>query len=207
MECAVCYCNQARCKLICKHSFCKSCVKDWYYASEEPSCPMCRGRLYFKGMYKVVDQWEQERFDKKNEESFAEVFDSLFEPEDPEEDDPEEDDPEEEDPEEEDPEEEDPEGEWNFDEPDYRLEDIQELQSRFSALRTGGFFIEPEFLGDYYTVVSDGATGFYDDDCCPKNLFVSKHKGTMGNQRRCGARVLGKLDAAASTEVLLLICV
>ena len=74
-------------------------------------------------------------------------------------------------------------------------------------MRAGGFFIEPEFLGDYYTVVSDGAPGFYDDDCCPKNLFVSKHKGTMGNQRRCGARVLGKLDAAASTEVLLLICV
>lgn len=206
MECAVCYCNQARCKLICNHSFCKSCVKDWYYASEEPSCPMCRKRLYFKGMYKVVDQWEKERFDQKNEESFAEAFESLFESDEEDEEDEEEWD-EEEDLEEDSDEEDSEEGEWDFTEPDYRLEDIQELQSRFSALRTGGFFIEPEFLGDYYIVVSESAPDFYNDDCGPKNIFVSKHKGAMGNQRRCGARVLGKLDAAASTEVLLLICV
>ena len=76
MECAVCYCNQANCKLICKHSFCKSCVKQWYLsAAEEPSCPMCRHRLYFKGMYKLVREWEEESIDKKNEEAFAEAFD------------------------------------------------------------------------------------------------------------------------------------
>ena len=196
MECAVCYCNQARCKLVCGHSFCKSCVKDWYHASEDPSCPMCRKRLYFKGMYKVVEEWEQERFDKKNEESFAEVFESLFE------DSEEEWDSDEEDSEEWDS---DSEEEWDFTEPDYRLEDIQELQNRFSMLRSGGFFIEPEFLCDYYTVVRDTESECY-DDCAPKDLFVSKHKG-VGNQRRCGARVLGKRDAASVAEVVVIIYV
>lgn len=78
MECAVCYCNQANCKLICKHSFCKDCVKQWYLsAADEPSCPMCRHRLYFKGMYKLVREWEEESIDKKNEEAFAEAFDYI----------------------------------------------------------------------------------------------------------------------------------
>ena len=78
MECAVCYCNQANCKLICKHSFCRGCVKEWYLsATEEPSCPLCRHRLYFKGMYKLVKEWEEESFHKKNEEAFAEAFDYI----------------------------------------------------------------------------------------------------------------------------------
>ena len=44
-ECAVCYSEVATCKLVCKHSFCKSCVKTWYQKSEEPTCPMCRQQI------------------------------------------------------------------------------------------------------------------------------------------------------------------
>lgn len=78
-ECAICYCEQATCKLVCNHSFCKSCVKSWYEKSDEPTCPMCRRRLYFKGLHRVSQKWEEERNDKINEESFKDAFDSIFE--------------------------------------------------------------------------------------------------------------------------------
>ena len=106
MECAVCYCNQANCKLVCKHSFCKSCIKEWYLsATEIPSCPMCRKRLYFKGMYKLIKTWEEESFDKKNQEAFGEAIDYILNEDD-------DDDEEEEDDEEDDDEEEEEEEEW-----------------------------------------------------------------------------------------------
>ena len=78
-ECPVCYCNNATCKLVCNHSFCKGCVKTWYFKSEEPSCPMCRRDMYFKGMHRVVRDWEDERILKKNEDAFDKAFDEIFE--------------------------------------------------------------------------------------------------------------------------------
>ena len=81
MECAVCYNNNATCKLVCKHSFCRSCVKSWYEKSDEPSCPMCRHKLYFKGMYKLERVWEQERIEKMNQAAFDQEFDYIFEEE------------------------------------------------------------------------------------------------------------------------------
>ena len=78
-ECTVCYSEVATCKLVCKHSFCKSCVKTWYQKSEEPTCPMCRHTLYFKGLHKISEKWEDERIEKLNEEAFNTAFDAIFE--------------------------------------------------------------------------------------------------------------------------------
>jgi hypothetical protein len=113
MECAVCYCNQANCKLVCKHSFCKSCVKEWYLsATEIPSCPMCRKRLYFKGMYKLIKTWEEESYDKKNQEAFGEAIDYILNDDEEEEDDDDDDDDDDEDDDEEEDDEEEEEEEW-----------------------------------------------------------------------------------------------
>ena len=80
MECAVCYTNTSSCNLVCGHSFCRDCVKSWYYKSEcDPTCPMCRSKMYFKGMYKIVPKWEEDRLQKVQEEAFAEVFDNIIE--------------------------------------------------------------------------------------------------------------------------------
>ena len=78
-ECAVCYCEQATCKLVCNHSFCKTCVKTWYQKSDEPTCPMCRRVMYFKGLHKLSEKWEDERIEKLNEEAFNTAFDAIFE--------------------------------------------------------------------------------------------------------------------------------
>ena len=79
-ECAVCYCEQATCKLVCNHSFCKSCVKAWYQTSDgEPTCPMCRHTLYFKGLHKISEKWEKEKMNKLNEDAFNAAFEKIFE--------------------------------------------------------------------------------------------------------------------------------
>ena len=78
MECAVCYCNASNCKLVCGHSFCRQCVKDWYQKGSEQTCPMCRHKLYFKGMYKLLQVWEEERFEQQRDEAFAEAIDQIF---------------------------------------------------------------------------------------------------------------------------------
>ena len=68
----------ANCKLICNHSFCKSCVKTWYLKCKtEPTCPNCRHKLYFKGMYKIVKVWEEEAETLINDEAFNEAFDYI----------------------------------------------------------------------------------------------------------------------------------
>ena len=79
MECPVCYNCKATCTLVCNHAFCKECVKAWYYKCDEPSCPMCRRSLYFKGMHKVAQEWDKERSIQKNEDVFNQVFDDIFE--------------------------------------------------------------------------------------------------------------------------------
>ena len=76
MECPICYSSKCSCTLACGHSFCHGCVKQWYTSTEnEPSCPMCRKSMYFKGMHRVVDQWE-----KEIEEKFLDdIYDSIIE--------------------------------------------------------------------------------------------------------------------------------
>lgn len=78
MECSVCYDSHAGCKLVCGHTFCHSCVRQWYESSSEPTCPMCRGNLYFRGMRKCVEHWDQEAEDKQRAEAWDEVLTELF---------------------------------------------------------------------------------------------------------------------------------
>lgn len=74
MECPVCYTKNCNCKLVCGHSFCKSCVKTWYLSTDsEPTCPMCRSTMCFKGMLKVTNEWEREFDDKKWDDIYIEA--------------------------------------------------------------------------------------------------------------------------------------
>ena len=213
-ECAVCYSANANCKLVCKHAFCKDCIKEWYHKSDDPTCPMCRRAMYFKGMHKVVASWEQDRIDKRNEEVFGQAFDQIFE---------------------EDSDESyvtmesDSESEagsddswetWDeelteVDEPEvlpqipsntilqgtpgyygyvgkYILEEIVELQKDYQRAMDMGMDFE-EYL-DYY-VEPQTKRSLVEDDVFPhfKNLFVSNHKVSVRN-KRVGKRVSTKTD-------------
>jgi hypothetical protein len=77
-ECGVCYSASCNCRLVCGHSFCRDCVKSWYQkGSGDSTCPMCRQRLYFKGLYKVAGSWDDERSSILEESFFLEQFESL----------------------------------------------------------------------------------------------------------------------------------
>ena len=78
-ECPVCYANDAKCKLVCGHSFCYQCVKNWYHKASEPTCPMCRANMYFRGMRSRVCEWEEEREEEHNESVLSEAFDFILE--------------------------------------------------------------------------------------------------------------------------------
>ena len=39
---------------------------------------MCRKRLYFRGMFRVIEQWNRERLEQMEQEAFDEVFQDLF---------------------------------------------------------------------------------------------------------------------------------
>ena len=82
MECPVCYCSQASCKLACGHSFCSSCVKTWYIKcsdSATPSCPMCRKKIYFRGINNKIDEWENEHRENMFQKVFEERLEELLE--------------------------------------------------------------------------------------------------------------------------------
>lgn len=78
-ECDVCYAAVANCKLVCNHRFCTSCVKQWYLKGAEPTCPMCRRALYFKGLYKKREEWAEEAYQSKTDEVFGEALDACIE--------------------------------------------------------------------------------------------------------------------------------
>lgn len=79
MECSVCYDSCANCQLVCGHSFCRGCVRQWYESSSEPTCPMCRGNLYFRGMKKCVEKWDEEAEYKHITETWGQIIDELVE--------------------------------------------------------------------------------------------------------------------------------
>lgn len=81
MECPICYTNAAFCNLCCGHSFCTSCIKEWYNktSADEATCPMCRGSICFKGFSSLKNQWEKEKIDNMYEEVYMEVLDEEFE--------------------------------------------------------------------------------------------------------------------------------
>jgi hypothetical protein len=82
MECSICYCSQANCKLACKHLFCSDCIKQWYIKAPidtQPTCPMCRTNLYFKGMRDKVEEWEEEHRDFVFQKIFEDKLEDLLE--------------------------------------------------------------------------------------------------------------------------------
>lgn len=81
MECPVCYTNNATCKIVCGHTFCSECVKEWYMKChhDHQDCPMCRGPLYFKGMEKFRDRWQEEKIENMYQRVFDATFDSIIE--------------------------------------------------------------------------------------------------------------------------------
>lgn len=78
-ECGICYCDGSQCKLVCGHKFCKGCIKEWYHKGTNPSCPMCRRSLYFKGLYKLAPRWAEEREEQAEEDAWLEQVNEIFE--------------------------------------------------------------------------------------------------------------------------------
>jgi hypothetical protein len=80
MECSVCYTEASKCKLVCGHSFCMSCIKEWYLkcGDSEATCPMCRRPIYFRGMRNICDKWDEERHEKKLQETFENCFNEIL---------------------------------------------------------------------------------------------------------------------------------
>jgi hypothetical protein len=218
MECPVCYTNKTSCKLVCGHAFCKDCVKTWYHKCEEPSCPMCRRVMYFKGMNKVIRVWEKERIIKKNEDAFNQAFDEIFEDDDDNEiymsgyDTQEESEPE-------------PESEYESDSDDSdgsweTTSDNHENKFDFDPVRdyyTEFIMGEIKLLQKDYQKAMEldvdfewymdnfefsGKTFIIEDDVFPhvKFLFVSKHKSMSRNKRSC-KRVLNKPVMSFSVSV------
>ena len=79
MECSVCYCDSANCSLVCGHSFCFSCVKEWYHKTETPTCPMCRRNLYFKGLRRLEEKWTADAIEQENDDMFGRFFEETLE--------------------------------------------------------------------------------------------------------------------------------
>lgn len=219
MECPVCYTDKSSCKLVCGHEFCKSCVKTWYYKCEEPSCPMCRRDMYFKGMNKVIKVWENERAFKKNEDAFNQAFDEIFF----------------EDDEESFESESESESEYDSDswetssEQEYPVEpavpvvteenpfafdptvdyytefimgEIKMLQKDYQKAMELGVDFEWYLDNiDYFDIIPS-LTVYTEDDIFPhmKNLFVSNHKSVFRN-KRSGKRVHGKSDTSVTILV------
>ena len=78
-ECPVCYCEDAKCHLVCGHSFCHGCTKEWWLKSPEANCPMCRAPLYFRGMRRVAERWEYERGEKMKDTVYSRIFNEILE--------------------------------------------------------------------------------------------------------------------------------
>lgn len=78
MECSVCYCETANCNLTCGHSFCFGCVKEWYHKCSEPTCPMCRQPLNFRGLHRLEERWYEEAHHQKIDDLFGEYLDEML---------------------------------------------------------------------------------------------------------------------------------
>lgn len=76
MECAVCYENCARCKLVCGHVFCSECVKKWYM-NGAGTCPMCRKKIHYRRM--PLKKWKAEANENAKETVFQDALDEFLE--------------------------------------------------------------------------------------------------------------------------------
>jgi len=152
---------------------------------------MCRRNLYFKGMHKVVNEWDKERAVKKNEEAFNQAFEDIFEDED---------------------EDEDEESDTDSDSWDtmsggtmsdynkelysqYMLGEIVLLQKSYQKAEELGIDFEWYLQNSWFFEIEPSRTFIIFDDVFPhfKNIFVSNHKNSVRN-KRVGARVSAKTD-------------
>ena len=79
MSCPICYEDDAKCKLICGHTFHQKCIKEWYMNGNNTGCPMCRNNIYFKGMRRYTHKWDQERREQQCSDVYAEAVKELME--------------------------------------------------------------------------------------------------------------------------------
>ena len=209
-ECSVCYCEQATCKLVCNHTFCKACVKTWYQKSEEPTCPMCRHPMYFKGLHRMLPIWEKEKTNKRNEEAFNAAFDIIFD-EDSDFSESESESEEDSEEEEEGPTNEEEWEEWtdNEDEEEqvpvppvttttdfyskFILEEIIELQKEYQKAMDSGIDFDYYIDNIDYIILEKPEGTIWDLFPHEKNLLVSNHKNMIQN-KRTGSRVPSKCD-------------
>ena len=77
MSCIVCMDDISNCNLICGHSFCRTCVKEWYMKGNS-TCPMCRTNICFRGFTHSVNKWQQEKEDQKFQCVFADAVDHIL---------------------------------------------------------------------------------------------------------------------------------
>lgn len=80
MECPVCYETfegSKVTKMCCGHMVHTKCLREWYLKAEsEPTCPMCRGPVLFRGMFKT--NWDQMK-DEDEESLLTEYIEQVFE--------------------------------------------------------------------------------------------------------------------------------
>jgi hypothetical protein len=76
-ECPVCFSGVPDLKLVCGHSFCTECIKKWYMHGESHTCPMCRKNIYFRGMCRIKDEWDEDIYGTKLADIFSEYFDDI----------------------------------------------------------------------------------------------------------------------------------
>ena len=77
-DCPICYESTTLCKFTCGHSFCYTCTKKWYHKGQ-PTCPMCRASMCFRGIMKKKQKWYQEKREQVYTDLMTQVFDELFE--------------------------------------------------------------------------------------------------------------------------------
>ena len=77
MSCIVCMDGIVDCDLVCGHSFCCTCVKEWYMKGNS-TCPMCRTNICFRGFTHSVKKWRKERDEQKLDSVFADAVDFIL---------------------------------------------------------------------------------------------------------------------------------
>ena len=177
-DCGVCYTNEPRCKLVCGHAFCYQCVKNWYQKSEDPSCPMCRGSLYFRKMRSHVEKWDDERDKTYNEECFNNALEELFDEDD-----------------------------LEYFGTDYILWEIEELQKRYHEFIDTEYDMAEILEAPDEEILTVNNQIIWDDISDDKaNLFVTKHR-TQRRKIKQGTRVSAKYDRPIKIECIIILCI
>lgn len=75
MECPVCYCEKKCVHFMCGHDMCHTCTETWCKKSTQKCCPLCRTKIYFKGMRKFYYKWNDEYFENVINDAIIDVYD------------------------------------------------------------------------------------------------------------------------------------